>query len=366
MSPAVLAPVPIESLAGWPAASHELALQAFQRSSHEILDGGRAFSRPTQYGGNRSDWLEVCDRALKATAARQFFEANFTALAVSDPGRPEGLFTGYYEPEAPGSQKVDATYRVPVYRKPPELVCFDEAQQQASGLKYGRIENGAPVAFPARREIELGALGGRDLEIAWLGDWTDAFFMQIQGSGRIRLRDGSLLRLAYAGKNGQPYTAVGGVLVDRGVFTKTEMSMQRIRAWMAANPSEARKLMWENRSYVFFREVPLDDPTLGPPGAQKVALTPRCSLAVDSSIWAYGTPVWLDTSKPSGPSSEMEPFRQLMVAQDTGTAIRGYVRGDVFWGAGENAALTAGQMKSPGRMAVLLPKNIANQLLDRQ
>jgi len=174
------------------------------------------------------------------------------------------------------------------------------------------------------------------------------------------------MRLAYAAKSGQPYTGIGGLLVERGVLSRDNMSMQAIRTWMSDHPGEARELMWENKSFVFFREVTIDDPELGPPGAQKVALTPLHSLAVDRSLWMFGTPVWLDTQAPKGESGTLVPFRSLLVAQDTGTAIKGHARGDVFWGAGEEAALTAGHMKSPGRMIVLLPKALAKRLLKQQ
>jgi membrane-bound lytic murein transglycosylase A len=285
---------------------------------------------------------------------------------VTDPVRPEGLFTGYYEPEAPGSLVESAEFPVPVYRRPPELIGFDEAAEKLSGLKYGMLVDGRPQPFPARKDIEQGALRGRSLEIVWLRDWADAFFIHIQGSGRVRLPDGKYLRLAYAGKNGRPYTGIGGILVERGAFTRQQMSMQSTRAWMAKHPSEARQLMWENQSYIFFREVPIDDPSLGAPGAQYVSLTPKRSLAVDRSHWMFGTPIWLDTAAPSGPDAGLETFRHLMVAQDTGTAIRGYARGDVFWGAGGHAAMTAGHMKSPGRMTVLLPKALARRLVAPQ
>src|SRR5205085_4706055 len=180
---------------------------------------------------------------------------------------------------------------------------------------------------------------------AWLADWADAFFIQVQGSGRIQLPDGSLMRLAYAGKNGQAYTGIGRLLVERGLLSSDGMSMQAIRVWMSAHPQEARELMWENKSFVFFRQVRAADPGLGPPGAQKVSLTPLASLAVDRGLWAFGTPVWLDIMVPGREGGGLQPFRQLMIAQDTGTAIKGYARGDVFWGAGEAAALIAGHMK---------------------
>lgn len=358
-----LSRIAFSAIPGWSLDDHQTALEAFQRSSAEILSEDRAFARPIAFGGVRGDWLEVCKASLTVRNPRAFFAENFAAFSVADPLRPEGLFTGYYEPEAAGSLAETAEYRVPLYRKPPELVGFDEATEKATGLKYGRFSDGKPTAYMARKEIEQGALRGRGLEIAWLRDWADAFFIHIQGSGRVRLPDGKLLRLAYAGKNGRPYTGIGGLLVERGAFTRDNMSMQTTRAWMAEHPKEARDLMWENQSFIFFREVPIDDPTLGPPGAQKVALTPRRSLAVDRSLWAFGTPIWLDTTAPSGPDATMQPFRHLMVAQDTGTAIRGHVRGDVFWGAGDQAALTAGHMKSPGRMTVLLPLPLAQRLL---
>lgn len=359
----LLRPLGFSDLVGWRQAELDLSLAAFRRSAEEIIRQGRAFSRDVRFGGDRADWLPACQAALAAGDARHFFETHFLPLAVSDPERPQGLFTGYFEPEAAGSLAPGPAYPVAIYRKPPELVAFSEAQRQASGLKYGVVKDGLAAPFFTRQEIEEGALAGRGLEIAWLRDWADAFFMHIQGSGRIRLPDGAILRLAYGGKNGQPYTGIGPVLVERGVFTREEMSMQSTRAWMAQHPQGARQLMWQNRSYIFFREVPIDDPALGPPGAQMVPLTPQRSLAVDRSLWAFGTPVWLQTTAPHGAGAAREPFANLMVAQDTGTAIRGFVRGDVFWGAGEDAALTAGHMKSEGRMSVLLPKALAMRLL---
>lgn len=358
--------VEFAAIAGWLDDDHAAALAAFRRSCAEIAAEGRAFRRPVKFGGERSEWLEICRAAAEASDPRRFFATHFMALSVRDPGRPEGLFTGYYEPEARGSRTPSPEFPVPIYRKPPELVAFGEADEKALGLKYGRLVDGKPAAYFTRKEIEQGALAGRELEIAWLAHWADAFFIHIQGSGRVRLPDGSLMRLAYAGKTGQPYTGIGARLVERGAFSHGDMSMQSTRAWMAAHPQEARKLMWENKSFIFFREVEVNDPALGPPGAQQVLLTPRRSLAVDRSLWMFGTPIWLDTMAPSGPAGAMQPFRHLMIAQDTGTAIKGHVRGDLFWGAGESAAFTAGHMKSPGRMIVLLPRGLARRLIDSQ
>lgn len=360
---AILEPLAFSAIEGWADDDHAAALETFRRSCTEIVSEGRAFGRQVTFGGNRRHWVAICKRAGTTQDARRFFEENFQPMKVNDPVRPEGLFTGYYEPEAEGSRTPSDAFPVPLYGKPADLVAFDAATERRLGFKYGRMVGGKPEPYFTRKEIEQGALAGQGLEIAWLRHWADAFFMQIQGSGRVRLDDGSVIRLAYAAKSGQPYTGIGGILVTRGAFTREQMSMQATRAWMAKDEQAARELMWENKSFVFFREVRIDDPELGPPGAQKVALTPLRSLAVDRSLWMFGTPVWLDMKAPSGTKGEMEIFRYLMIAQDTGTAIKGHARGDVFWGAGERAALTAGHMKSPGRMIVLLPKDIASPLI---
>ena len=362
----ILEPTTYDRIAGWREADHRQALATFKRSCAEIEASGSAFARKVVYGGTRRDWLAVCARLKAAADPRRFFEEGFTPLIVHDPVRPEGLFTGYYEPEAEGSLKPGGDYKVPVYARPADLVAFDARAAKKLGLAYGRMVDGAPQGYFTRRQIEEGALKGRGLELVWLKDWADAFFIQVQGSGRVRLPNGKVMRLGYAAKTGLPYTAIGGLLVERGILARADVSMQAIRAWMRKNPKDARALMWENKSFVFFREVTVDDPKLGPPGAQKVPLTPYHSLAIDRSLWIFGTPVWLDTQAPKGEAGTLTPFRNLMVAQDTGTAIKGHARGDVFWGGGEAAALTAGHMKSPGRMIVLLPKPLAKRLLDKQ
>ena len=359
----VLEPVPFTGIEGWTGDDHAAALAAFQRSCAEILVRGRGFERAVRYGGKRADWLEVCEDAAHAKSAQHFFEEKFTALKVADPSRPDGLFTGYYEPEAEGSRTRAPGYDVPIYRKPDDLVSFGAATEKRLDLKYGRMLQGKPAGYLTRREIEEGALEGRSLEIVWLKSWVDAFFIQVQGSGRIRFKDGSTMRLAYGAKSGQPYTGIGGILVERGVLTRDNMSMQALRQWMKDNPGQARQLMWENKSFVFFREVTVDDPSLGAPGAQQVSLTPLRSLAIDRSLGMFGTPIWLDVKVPAGPGGAMQDFRHLMVAQDTGTAIKGHARGDVYWGWGGKAASVAGQMKSPAAMIVLLPRKLAARLL---
>ena len=199
-----------------------------------------------------------------------------------------------------GSRRRTEAYPVPLYAKPADLVAFGKVAERKTGLRYGRLIGGKPAAYLTRREIELGALAGRQLEIAWLASWADAFFMHIQGSGRVRLADGKVMRLAYAGKSGLPFTGIGGLLVARGEVAASAISMQSIRDWMRRNPTEARELMWENKSFVFFREVEVEEAGLGPPGAQMVNLTPLRSLAVDRSYWVFGTPLWIETSIPGG------------------------------------------------------------------
>ena len=358
-----LSSMAFSDLSAWREDDHGAALAALQLSCGAILDRGGDFGRDPAYGGEPADWLEVCRRALSVqTSAREFFEAEFVPVRVADPERPEGLFTGYFEPELRGSRSRGGPYQVPIYQRPGDLEAFDAAAREATGVAYGRRMGTKPVPYHTRKEIETGALAGKSLELVWLTDWADAFFLQIQGSGRVRLEDDSLMRLAFAGKTGLPYTAVGGILVERGEIPRSEISMQSIRAWMARHPEAARELMWRNESYVFFREISADDPSLGPPGAQQVPLTPMRSLAVDRAYWAFGTPVWLEAEVPAGPGGTMQPFRRLLIAQDTGTAIKGRARGDVFWGTGEAAGNIAGLMKSPALMVALLPKAVAARL----
>ena len=337
-----------------------LALAAFQRQAHEILDGGAGFARLVSFGGTRADWLAACRAALTAQDALTFFTTNFKAYRVHDVENAKGLFTGYYEPEVAGSRSQTAEFPVPLYRKPDDLVTFTEQEHRLTGLRYGRRDGGRALPYIERREIERGALSGRGLEICWVKTWAEAFFLQIQGSGRVLLPGGEVLRLSYAAKSGLPYTGIGGVLAARGTIPREQMSMQSLKAWMNVNPDDARHLMWQNKSFVFFREITVTDEALGAVGAARVHLTPGRSLAVDRSNWMFGTPVWLETSYPPEAQRTEPDIKRLMIAQDTGSAIRGFARGDLYWGWGEDAAVIAGHMKSPGRMTVLLPHAVAH------
>lgn len=349
-------------LEGWASHDHGQALETFRLSAREILDAASGFSRPVRFAGRRDAWMKTCRDALATHDARAFFESSFRPYRVQDPDHPEGLFTGYFEPEVRGSLTFQTEFHVPLYRRPPDLSMFSELDRTRTGLSFGRVVDGEARPYFTRREIEQGALSGQGLEIAWLRDWADVFFMQIQGSGRVRLADDRIIRLTYDGKTGLPYTSIGAALVASGVISSEDISMQSIRCWMALHPENARDLMWRNESYVFFREVELERPDLGALGAQHVQLTPCRSLAVDRSLWMFGMPVWLDTSVRFLESGARQAFRQLMIAQDTGTAIKGLARGDVYWGAGEGAAAIAGHMKSSGTMTVLLPVDVAQEL----
>lgn len=355
---ASFSPATFADLPGWAADDHAAALAAFRVSCPVLSKRGAG-----EGFGGAAVWAEVCAAAEAAgdgrEGARAFFERNFVPVRVTaaETGKAEGLFTGYYEPELNGARKRSARYSVPLYLRPPELVTVDlgRFRDDLKGKRVaGRVIEGRLVPFADRSAIERGALRGRDLELVWVDSAADAFFLHIQGSGRIRLEDGSVVRVGYADTNGHVYTAIGRALIENGAIPREEMSMQAIRAWLAAHPAEGAELMRSNRSFVFFRE--LTGP--GPIGSLGVALTPGRSLAVDRALMPMGGPVWLDTVLPD---SSATPFRRLLVAQDTGGAIRGPVRGDVFWGAGELAAERAGRMKSPGRYWFLRPRAAAPQ-----
>ncbi|WP_170984229.1 murein transglycosylase A [Rhodoligotrophos defluvii] len=363
-----LTPVDYASMPGWAADDHAEAFAAFRLSCRELVDTGRGFAGSPKFAGRWKDWLPVCKTALAAGAAlspaqaRAFFEKHFIPFTVKLPANGTSLFTGYFEPEVEGSLKPGGPYVVPLYGKPADLVAFDAATEKRIGVRYGRRVNGQARPYWTRQEIEQGALKGRGLELVWLKSWADAFFIHVQGSGRVRLADGQVMRVGFAAKSGHPYTPIGRVLVERGELARDQVSMQSILDWLARHPDQARALMWQNKSFIFFRKVEFDRPDLGPPGAQQVQLTPERSLAVDRSYYALGTPIWLDVAVPAGSQGALVPMRRLMVAQDTGTAIKGQVRGDVFWGAGPRAAQIAGLMQSPGRMTILVPHAVAARL----
>jgi membrane-bound lytic murein transglycosylase A len=349
-----LEPVSFDELRGWQDADVAGALRSFARSATDILGIGRAFSRGPAFGNDRAAWENVARRAVDTPGApRSFFEQAFQPFRVVDEDRPAGLFTGYYEAQGRGSRTRTGRFRFPVYARPRDLARM--AATSVAEATYGRSVNGKVEPYSTRAEIDAGALEGKADVLLWLDSAIDLYFIHIQGSGRILLDDGSVARIAYIAKNGHPYTSIGASLIAEGLFTPAEMSMQTLRQWLAEDEARATETMQRNASYVFFRELADASPDLGPPGAQEVGLEALVSLAVDRRHWPLGMPVWLDTATPQSDGSQAS-FRRLMIAQDTGSAIRGGARGDIFFGAGEESAYAAGHMKAPGQMTVLLPK----------
>ena len=352
-----LEPRSFADLDGWTGDRHSLALAAFLKSCGPRARGGEP-------GPASGEWRTICAAAALEPggddrSARVFFETWFRPFAVTGAGNGSGLFTGYYEPDVSGSRARKEGFEIPLYRRPDDLITVDLGlfRSDLAGRRIaGRARGGNLLPFESREHIEQGSLSGKGLEIAWLADAVDAFFLHIQGSGRIILEDDGVMRVGYSGQNGHPYTAIGRVLVERGELDLEQVSMQTIRAWLAANPGRAREIMVENASYIFFHEVEGD----GPIGALGAVLTPGRSLAVDPRHVPLGAPVWLETeAMKASIGAAMPPIRRLMMAQDTGGAIKGTVRGDIFFGSGEAAGQRAGRMKDRGRYFILLPASSA-------
>lgn len=308
-------------------------------------------------------WLAACDRANQFAstteeAVREYFEQHFTAHQVRDASGDEvGLITGYYEPLLHGSRTRTPRFRYPVYGVPADLVAIDPGEAPSAQRQRGRVDGARLVPYYRRAEIERGAGQLRGREIVWVDDAVDLFFLHIQGSGRVRLPDGEMVRLAYADHNGHPYRSIGKRLAERGELALEQASMQRIKAWVRDNPSRLRELLDYNDRYVFFRELPGEAP--GPLGAMNVPLTPGRSLAIDPAAVPLGAPVFLSTTWPSTSA----PLNRLMVAQDTGSAIKGAVRADFFWGFGDEAGEFAGRMKQSARLWVLVPNGYSLEAL---
>ncbi|WP_169543739.1 murein transglycosylase A [Sneathiella aquimaris] len=363
-----LKPADFSDLSGWQQDSLEQFLPSFLQSCTRI----QRYPDDRSMGGNliagrAVDWKDLCQKAFalpsEATTIRRFLETNFTPFEVRNNVDPVGLFTGYYEASLKGSLTQSEIYNTPLYLRPAELVMvhLGRFRDSLKGQRIaGQVKNGELLPYPTRKDIESGALENRDLEIVWVDSAVDAFFLHIQGSGRIELEEGGDLRVGYAAQNGHPYFAIGKTLIEEGHVPREKMSMQAIRQWLEENPERAQEVMNKNASYIFFRKLD----TSAPIGAQGVPLTPKRSLAVDRKWMPLGVPVWLETEV-EGSSSAMDPFNHLLMAQDTGGAIRGPVRGDVFWGHGSDAYEKAGSMKSTGRYWIFLPNKVAKEYLEK-
>lgn len=306
---------------------------------------------PEGFAGTVSDWRPAC-RAIPAPeadsdAVRAYFERWFVPVLRGDGERDRGLFTGYYEPELHGSRTRSRRYRVPLYGRPSDLVQRNE--HHGTGRRVG----GRLRPYFTRAQIVAGAVRRTARPIVWVDDAVDAFFLEIQGSGRVVLDDGTRVQINYDSNNGHAYVALGRVLIARGALERSAVSLQTIRAWLAAHPAEAQATMNENPSYVFFHES-----AQGSTGSEGVELTAGRSMAVDTHFIPLGAPLFLDIEALEG----VGPIRRIVIAQDTGGAIRGAVRGDLFWGAGPDAYDRAGRMRQHGRYWMLVPARVAQRM----
>lgn len=294
---------------------------------------------------------------VNAVGARAFFERHFLPCRIRPDAGERGFVTGYYEPEAEASPERTPRFTVPVYRRPDDLLEADlqnPPEGLDSGFAFARKKSGRLVPYHDRQAIDCGALEGRGLELCWLADRVDAFFIHVQGAARLTMPDGSRMRVTYAAKSGHPFTGIGRVLADLGEIPLEEVTMQTIRAWLAQNPHRQDEIFWRNRSYIFFRETPLGDTDLGPVAAAKVQLTPGRSIAVDRLLHTFGTPFFVHA--PELRHTDGRPFRRLMIAQDTGSAITGTARGDLFIGTGKQAGEIAGTIRHKADFYALLPR----------
>lgn len=328
-----LYPTNFHALSGWKDDNHAAAYQSFRRSCNYWRK--QPDSKPMKglfELGQVGDWKRLCNVQVKAGQEQSFFERWFKPYAVNKNGSFKGLFTGYYIPQLRGSYKKSKRYHVPIYRKP--------KNSKLRGL--------------TRTQIYNGGLKNKGLELLWVDSLLDAFFMEVQGSGRVLMEDGHLQGVSYAGKNGRGYFAIGKALVDNGIISRKNISMQTIRAWINKYPQKGLKLMKRNRSYVYFRLTDVK-PKQGAVGAMGQPLTAQRSLAIDRKHLPLGIPIWLDAQHPTDKNKNI---KHLVMAQDTGGAIKGAIRGDFYWGEGAKAGELAGSMKSSGRYYLLLPRTV--------
>lgn len=349
-----------DDLPGWHADDHLAAFAAFRRSAEQGLkkpyrDGseGRLFAH----------FKPLFELALSAPVssadeARRFFETHFTPVRLANSDGEPGLVTGFYEPVVDGSRQRSEEFPVPLYAMPDDLAEIDDAVRPASMDPYFRFAQKTPNGFaeyPDRGAIERGYLKGRGLELVFVADKVEAFFIHVQGAARIRLPDGSVMGVTYAAKTGHPFTGPGRLLVDRGDIPQSEISMQAIRKWLHSHPQQADALLWQNRSFIFFKEAQIADPALGPVAAAKVQLAPGRSMAVDRLHHVFGSAIYV--AAPNVDFGKGKPFQRLMVAQDTGSAILGEARGDLFTGSGFEAGEVAGRIKAEAQFWLLMPRS---------
>ena len=357
--------IPWSALDGWAVDDHAAAFATFLASCRPLRRTipPKGEKRPMYFG-----LRNVCRRTLATgraagQQARLFFERNFRPVRISKLGDSAGLLTGYYEPIVDGSRFPTQIFKVPIYRRPPDLVPPPNGTGPGfpnKGQSLRRTTSGELVPYHDRGAILDGALDGQHLEICWIKDQADALVIQLQGSARVRLEDGTMLRINYDSHNGHSFVPVSRILIERNLIPREEMSLERIREWMRANPESAEEVRRQNPSFVFFRIVGLSDGSDDQEaiGAQGVPLTPARSIAVDKSLHVYGTPFFIQAGLPLTSEKRTASFDRLMIAQDTGSAIVGPARADIFWGAGDGAGRVAGRIRHPGSFAMLVPREI--------
>jgi len=358
-------PVDWSDLEGWTGDDHAAAFAAFLGSCRTLQNRRRQSAR--DLNPIPAALKDICEDARQAIpldqdGARKFFEDHFRPVRISRLGDSDGFLTGYYEPIIAGSRLPTGEFTAPLYRRPPNLVPAGRRKLgdafPSKGVLVGRrVGRRKIVPYYDRGQIEDGAIDGWHLEICYLHDQVDVLFAQIQGSARIRLEDGAILRVNYDSHNGWPYTPVGRVLVDQKILGRDQVSMQSIRDWMEANPDQAKEVRRQNKSYVFFRitDLAIEDEAVG---GQGVPLMPGRSIAIDRALHAYGTPFFIQAELPIANQKAGTKFDRLMIAQDTGSAIVGPARADIYFGAGDEAARIAGRIKNPGTFVMLVPRDL--------
>ncbi|WP_172622732.1 murein transglycosylase A [Aquicella siphonis] len=352
-------------LPGWERDNQAEALLAFRQSCAEIVNRNpESYKAALQEHVSTQTWQAVCKAAAALhqadnRTAREFFESWFVPFHVRDREDSTGLFTGYYMPVIHARLQADKRYTVPVHALPDDWVKIDLGAfypDMAGKTLVGQVKDHLLYPYPERRAIIKGALAGKARVLAWADNPVDVYFAQVQGSSLVELPDRQRFIIGYAGDNGHRYTSIGKILIAKREISREAVSMQSIRAWIMRHPDQAENLMNQNASYVFFKKLDYSQPL----GTEKIPLTPRRSLAVDQRYLPLGAPVWLSTSVPAYDGKHAsKPFQRLLVTQDTGGAIKGIVRGDVYWGSGDQAAYIAGHMNSPGQYWILLPRTQA-------
>ncbi|MCO6187997.1 murein transglycosylase A [Rhizobium sp. L1K21] len=359
-----LQPVSFSDLPGWQADNPRELIDALRRCRIHVL--AEKHYKTGSLGVSTEDLLPAMNAAEThesgdAAAARQFFEAHFTPFKINKSDGTRGLVTAFYEPDVEVRAEPDDEWKHPFYRRPDDLIDLDDSNrplEMDATYAFGLLKNGQISPYPDRQAIDNGYLEGRGLEIAWARSKEDVFFAHIQGAARLVYPDGNVKRITYAAKAGHAFSAIGKKLVDEGEIKPEDISMGSIRQWLRSNPERADQLYWHNRSYIFFRDVPAGDPHLGPIAAAKVQMTAGRSLAVDRTIHTFATPFFIASDSLTR-LDQGQPFRRLMLALDTGSAIVGPARGDIFTGSGALAGDLAGAVKNEADFYVFLPSSAA-------